>query len=108
MGRGMFNLSAVSIGRISALLALLFALSSVPINVGFTIISGSAAPTISIDICHAPQSATTSSLHAVARPAPEASQALVLPELSIRVPQPIKAAADLRTKPEPPPPKALA
>jgi|SRR5215469_12619289 len=108
MKRGMFNLSAVNIGRLSGLFALLFALSSLPINIGLTMISGSVAPTLSIDICHTPQSATTSSLHAVARPAPEASQALVLPELSLLIPQPINAVADLRIEPDPPPPKAVA
>jgi hypothetical protein len=108
MKRGMFNLSQVNVSRLSALLALLFALSSVPINVGLTIISGPAAPTIGIDICHPLQSATASSLPAMARPAAQASHALILPEVSTLAPAPIKAATDLKIKPDTPPPKALA
>jgi hypothetical protein len=108
MKRGIFNFASVNVSRLSALLAILFALSSVPINVGVTIMSGPAAPTISIDICHPLQSATASSLPAMARPAAHASHALILPEVSTLPPAPVKAATDLKIKPDTPPPKALA
>jgi hypothetical protein len=108
MRRAVFNLSTVHVSRLGALLALLFALSSVSVNLGLTIISGPAAATISVDICHPLPSATASSLPAVARPATDASPALVLPELSAFAPAPNKAPTDLRIKPETPPPKAPA
>ena len=108
MKHGIFNLSPLNISRRAALLALLFALSSVSVNLGLTIISGPAAPTISVDFCHPLQSATASSLPAMARPAADSSQALVLPELSALAPAPNKAPPDLRIKPDTPPPKALA
>jgi hypothetical protein len=107
MKRGMFNLSPVNASRISALLALLFALSSVPITAGVIIVSGPAAPTISVDICHPLQSATASSLPVMARPALDSSQELVLPEFSRLAPEPFKVAIDLRIKPDTPPPETL-
>jgi hypothetical protein len=108
MRSGIFNLSSLNVSRLSALLALLFALSSVPINVGLIVLSGSAAPTISIDICHPLQSATVSPLPAMARPAPDESQSIVLRQWGTLAPAPVKAATDLRIKPDTPPPKALA
>jgi hypothetical protein len=107
MKRVAFNLSALTVSRLAALLAVLFALSSVPLNVGVTIVSGSAVPTISVDICHPLQAATASSLPAMARPAPVVSQQLVLPEASALTAEPVKAVTDLRIKPDTPPPEAL-
>jgi hypothetical protein len=93
--------------QLSAVVALLFIFCGMPFNLGLTIVSGPAVPTLTVNICHPLQTATASSLSAIARPAPDAMR-VVLPKSGSISSELMASLIDLRIPPESPPPKPFA
>jgi hypothetical protein len=90
---------------LSAILAVVILLGSIPLSVGVTIVAGPTQPTFTVNICQPLQPAAGVSSNPLARPAAAALLHLLVEHATILA-STQKSVADLPIAPESPPPEA--